>query len=458
MNSIIIVVDDNPGDVNLLQDILAAEGYEVRTYSHGELALRSIRAEETDLVLLDVRMPGVDGFEVCRQLKASPSHSDIPVIFLSCAAEVEHKLQGFLAGGVDYITKPFQEEEVVARIRTHVTLYHSRREMREAHERLRRNKDSLRLAQAIARLGHWEWEADSREVRWSDEAYRILGYEPRKFEPNHDALLSVVHPDDREELKKHLEQIWEGGDFDVEYRIVLPDGQVRVLHSVGEVVCFRGCGQPHILTTVQAATKHEKLTFIGVIQDVTERKELEQRLEAEAHTDALTGCATRRYFLELAQREVARVRRHQGVLSLLMLDLDRFKHINDLHGHQIGDLALQTLARVCRATLREEDVVGRLGGEEFAVLLQETSGELAGEVAERLRKAIAAVEIPLTGEQPLHFTASIGVAMLEPDDANVDVLLNRADRALYMAKEAGRNRVCVATGQATPNSRDHGAD
>jgi diguanylate cyclase (GGDEF)-like protein len=172
--------------------------------------------------------------------------------------------------------------------------------------------------------------------------------------------------------------------------------------------------------------------------------ELQHELELEAHTDALTGCMSRRHFLNLARLEIARARRHDEKVSLLMLDLDHFKTINDLHGHPIGDLVLQELVRVCQATLRREDTIGRLGGEEFAILLPETDRDRAMEVATRLCDELAAREVPMNGDPALRFTVSIGVATLTLEDMAISALLNRADHALYEAKRAGRNRVVAA--------------
>lgn len=172
--------------------------------------------------------------------------------------------------------------------------------------------------------------------------------------------------------------------------------------------------------------------------------ELQRELEREAHTDALTGCVSRRHFLDVMRLELARSRRHQEEVSLLMLDLDHFKAINDLHGHLVGDLVLQKLVQVCTQALRSEDTIGRLGGEEFAILLPETGREMALEVADRLCSKIAATPVPLDGEPPIHFTASIGLATLTADDFSVSAMLERADRALYKAKRRGRNRVAAA--------------
>ncbi|BCK87021.1 hypothetical protein MIZ01_0791 [Sideroxyarcus emersonii] len=176
--------------------------------------------------------------------------------------------------------------------------------------------------------------------------------------------------------------------------------------------------------------------------DLTDRKKLERELEQQARKDMLTGLNNRRHFFELAELELTRARRHGKPFSLLMLDLDNFKSVNDTYGHHIGDVALKKLGEVAMRTLREIDIVGRLGGEEFAGLLPETNGAQAQEVAERLRQEVERAAVKLEDDSALHFTVSIGLASLQAADADVDSVLKRADAALYRAKHAGRNRVC----------------
>ncbi|MDR3394849.1 MAG: diguanylate cyclase, partial [Parasulfuritortus sp.] len=318
------------------------------------------------------------------------------------------------------------------------------RRIKATEEALRKSEFSLKIAQSIAHLGHWEWDVATGEMKWSDETYRILGYEPQIMLPSHNSFLEVIHPDDREKVASLFGQPQKGSGFDIEFRIILPDGKLRVVHGMGTVLLDGPDPQPKLIGTLQDVTAPEPTEVLGVIQDITERKELELKLAREAHTDALTGCANRRHFLELAQQELARIRRYGGKLSVLALDLDHFKLVNDRHGHHVGDLALKTLVGVCRDTLREEDVVGRLGGEEFCVLLPETGHETAIEVAERLRRAVADADVYVNGKPLVRFTTSIGVSTATTMDLNIDRLLDRADQALYEAKDAGRNRVVAA--------------
>ena len=177
-------------------------------------------------------------------------------------------------------------------------------------------------------------------------------------------------------------------------------------------------------------------------RDLTERlKTLNVELEALATTDSLTGINNRRNFFNLAADEIARAKRYQRPLTALMIDIDRFKNVNDKHGHAVGDMVLKAIAQACITTLRETDVLGRLGGEEFAILLPET--EDGREQADRLRRTIERMRTALDDGTDLNVTVSIGVAAARPEDATIDDILGRADEALYQAKQRGRN--CVAT-------------
>ena len=183
---------------------------------------------------------------------------------------------------------------------------------------------------------------------------------------------------------------------------------------------------------------------VVAFQDISPRKSMERELEYRAHIDALTGLPNRRHFFELAEQELARSLRYDKPLSMLMLDVDYFKRINDVYGHHVGDMVLQKLGDLCGKTLREMDIPGRLGGEEFAFLLPETALEQAREVAERLRQAVAEAGLAQPVVEDLDCTVSIGVAQLVHTDADITDLLKRADKALYAAKHAGRNRVYCA--------------
>ncbi|HAX92272.1 MAG TPA: hypothetical protein DCY07_08760 [Rhodospirillaceae bacterium] len=207
------------------------------------------------------------------------------------------------------------------------------------------------------------------------------------------------------------------------------------------------------MKTAQGRTFLAELAAIGItymgeastlvsLSDISRRKQLENELFHQANTDELTGVSNRRCFMNEAEQEIRRARRFGRDLSIIMMDLDHFKHVNDTHGHAVGDSALQTVVRASLESLRESDIMGRLGGEEFAILMPETGIDAAADVAERLRAHIGETSIS-TLTDTIHCTTSLGVAQLKAEDNTIDELLIRADAALFRAKDAGRNRVEV---------------
>jgi diguanylate cyclase (GGDEF)-like protein/PAS domain S-box-containing protein len=217
-----------------------------------------------------------------------------------------------------------------------------------------------------------------------------------------------------------------------------------------ELVLVRKDGSTFPASISATALKDAQGNFLSTrttVFDITERKNLEARLEQLARTDALTGLSNRRDFIERGEREWQRHQRHAAPLAVLMMDIDHFKSINDQHGHAGGDLVLKAMAKTCAAALRNIDLVARVGGEEFAVMLPATAIEPATEVAERLRQAVESLSVPLPDGQEVRFTVSVGLAMYEPADEGIDAGLMRADQALYKAKAGGRNQVQAASPQ-----------
>lgn len=300
----------------------------------------------------------------------------------------------------------------------------------DAQDTLKKSEERLRLALDSANQSWFDLNVQTGETETSTEFPKMLGYEPDEFNASLEDWQSNLQPDEREAvLRTFQECLQSGGPKTMEYRRSTKGGDLMWLSSVGKITEWDDSGKP--------------LRMIGIHTDITKRKLLEIELEQRAHIDFLTGTNNRGYFMEQAERELSRAIRYENPLSLLMLDIDFFKQVNDSYGHKVGDMALKKFAEICRQTLREIDVIGRIGGEEFAILLPETDLNEATEVAERVRQAIANAKVPLESGLPLQFTVSIGVTALASHGENIDVLLNRADKALYEAKNSGRNKVCI---------------
>jgi len=284
----ILVVDDTPANIQILALVLK-DNYRIKVATSGPQCLEQARGtDKPDLILLDIMMPVMDGFEVCKELKADPSTNKIPVIFITGRQDILDEQKGFELGAVDYITKPIRPVIVAARVKTHITIVQQQK-----------------------------------------------------------ALKSMA------------------------------------LH------------------------------------------------------DQLTGLYNRHFLIEMAEQKVASALRHQDDLSILMVDIDHFKNINDTHGHQIGDTILQAMGDLLGNKYRKDDVVSvRFGGEEFVVLLNRCNLEQAMICGEKIRQDIESLK-----PEGISVTASVGAASLDQNDNDFSMLLHRADTALYQAKDEGRNRV-----------------
>ena len=308
---------------------------------------------------------------------------------------------------------------------TNITkLRNAEKELLEVHERYER------MIENVAK----EYCFYSRDARGhvsyvSSSFTKMLGWHPSKGENTLQELLTD-NPINKEAMK--LAALGLKGERQLPFLIELhhEDGSKR-LCEINETPLFDDAGNVTGLD--------------GVVHDVTEQKKLEQELERRAHIDYLTGLSNRGYFIELAEREMSRTIRYKHPMSFLMLDIDNFKKINDTYGHKAGDDVLRILAQVCSKTLRSVDISSRLGGEEFAFILPETPQQVALDVAERLRLALSAAQVPIAGgETVLCFTVSIGLTSLNGEKDSLDDLMSRADKALYRAKNSGKDRVCVA--------------
>jgi diguanylate cyclase (GGDEF)-like protein/PAS domain S-box-containing protein len=267
-------------------------------------------------------------------------------------------------------------------------------------------------------------DEEGNYMRWNSNLNRLTGLCDRELYKR-SSLLTIAE-EDREEAARKLQEIFERGYVKSVLHVISKDRGIRAF-----------------LMTGRRFEVNKKPYVVGVGIDTTDHIAMITALEREARTDGLTEVANRTHFVARAVDEFARCRRYGHALSVWILDLDHFKAVNDNHGHQAGDMVLRTLVDTSRQTLRDWDVMGRMGGEEFGVLLPETDAEQALLVAERLRQTVASTVVPV-GADTVSVTVSIGIATMRDEDKDVHALLGRADRALYDAKNTGRDKVCVA--------------
>ena len=451
MTARILIVDDVPANTRLLEAKLAAEYYQVSSARDGFEALSAARLWQPDLILLDVMMPGMDGFECCRLLKEDPITLHIPVVMVTALGEPGERLRGLDAGADDFLTKPVDYDTLMARVRSLVRLKRLLDEWRARGDTARAlglSTDRLLIPSvAGARtlvVDDWDQSAQSIQDALSEDgivpAHARSGAEAIAMAGmvNFDLLVVNLALTDEDPLK--LVSILRASDATHETPLLL-------VGEAGEKArILRGFELGANDWLVQPIDSHE---LRARARNQIRRKFYQDRLRSDlgtalemALTDPLTGLYNQRY-----------LRRHlSGLmdggpgrqLAVLMIDVDHFKSVNDRFGHASGDRALRLIADSLRVNTRVFDSVARYGGEEFVVVMPGTGPEEATAAAERLRSAVAGIEFSALDQAHIPLTASIGVACSPDASGNPELLLQSADAALYDAKRNGRNRVEMA--------------
>ncbi len=441
----ILLVDDLPENLQLLSELLIQLGYAIRSVTSGKMALKTLNVKQPDLILLDIKMPDMDGYQTCAAIKADDNLRDIPIIFISALGDVFDKVKAFAVGGVDYITKPFQIEEVVARVENQLTIQRQKevlqaevKKRQEAEEVLYQSRALLASILNSALDGIAALQA-ARDSHGEISDFRCLVINPviaKVFSRSREELIGklvfkkFIHRINADLFDKFIAIVETGEPLETDF--YYPSGDSCWYHFVAVKL---GDG------------------FAITVRDITARKKIElelqqanRELQLLTHLDGLTKIANRRCFDEFLVREWQRLCRTGQPLALLMLDVDYFKSYNDFYGHQGGDDCLIKIAQTLQQTVyRPADLVARYGGEEFAITLPDTDLQGAMTIAEAIRHAIAGLAIPHeTSEVSQQVTMSIGIASLIPMlDRSSEYLVCQADQALYLAKQQGRNRCCI---------------
>ncbi|MGD9667888.1 MAG: PleD family two-component system response regulator [Hyphomicrobiaceae bacterium] len=454
MTARVLVVDDILANVKLLEARLTAEYFEVLSAFSGQDALDILARERVDVVLLDVMMPGMDGFEVCRRIKAGPTTHHIPVIMVTALDQPSDRIQGLESGADDFLTKPVDDIALVTRVKNLARLKMLNDEM------LMRVSTSKQLGLATD---------DAYEKALTGRSGRVLVVEdhPRSGTRLVETL-AEVHDTFLEADPQRALKVLTDYEFDVaiiSLSLAKSDGlrlcsQLRsvertrhlpliIMVEPGEDArLLRGLDMGINDYLIRPIEKHELLARVRTqIKRKRHSDFLRNRIEEsveQAVTDALTGLHNRRYMehhLDTLVRESKRTGRH---LSMLVADIDFFKHVNDTYGHDAGDLVLRDFAERIRRNTRGIDLACRLGGEEFVIIMPDTESGRAYQIGERLRACIAAEPFVIGRELAIRVTTSVGVATLEGANDSWQSLFKRADQALYGSKRSGRNRVSTA--------------
>lgn len=446
----ILVVDDSPSNLTLLSRILSNSGYKVQLADNGQKAIDLALEISPDMILLDINMPVMDGYETCEKLKADQRTSDIPVIFISALSEIEDKLKAFQVGGADYIPKPIQIEEVLVRVSTHLANQRLRNQLQSANLELEERVKELTASQEQVQEREGELRAFINALPnlsfIYDEEGRCLEVLTGETE-----LLSAKVDQMKGRLLKDVMPAKEAG-------LILSAIQRAIETRKTQIVEYKIpvlSGKEHwfegrIASMGKFSDGHSRVVVIAT--DITDRVRLYQETKKLATQDPLTGCFNRRHFMILARQELQRVARYERPASLMMLDIDHFKKFNDQYGHPEGDQLLCALVNLCQKHLRNVDILARYGGEEFVILMPETDAVLIA--GERLRKGIEKMQLD-TAQGRRSVTVSIGAASVDrsgKQSLTVDELIKHADQALYEAKNAGRN--CVRLWRDQEGSED----
>jgi diguanylate cyclase (GGDEF)-like protein/PAS domain S-box-containing protein len=438
----ILIVDDAPENLKLLTRILADAGYRVTSAEDGVTAIDLAGNISPDLILLDIHMPALDGFGTIAALKKSEKTHQIPVVFISALDSVDDRISAFRSGGVDYIQKPFDVDEVLARVATHLSIHTLRAQLEQANLALADRVAALSRSQTLLREREKKLKAFIDALPNLSFVYDENG---RYIEvlANESTLLSARAVD---LLGRRVDETLPAEAAGVilgAIRQVIQTGKTRMVEYCIPVLSGEERWFEAHLSLMEVGPDGQARVIL-VAMDISERVTLFEKVQKLANLDPLTGCYNRRHFLDLAEQEFRRAQRYQRPLSMLMIDADHFKAVNDRFGHQGGDLVLSSLARVCQSNLRSVDLFGRFGGDEFIALLPETNLDQAIQAGDRLRSRIREMQLVLPPGQ-FDITVSIGVTGFDSEDACpelIETLINRADQALYEAKAAGRDRLC----------------
>ena len=459
MSARVLVVDDVAVNVRLLEAKLFTEYYDVLTAFDGPSALESVRNDSPDIVLLDVMMPGMDGFEVCQAIKSDPETAHIPVVMVTALDEISDRVRGLEAGADDFLTKPVNDIALFSRIRSLVRLKHAIDELRA------REATALEIGAAESQIPGLDDKApgnillvagESWDQQLISEALEAFGHNLTVIQDFGDAARVAAEGD------FHLVLVNDGaGDSALRFCSQLRS-RPKTRHSP-ILLAVDGGNEDRLAKALELGVNDylvrpiDKDELIARTRTQIRRKRYEERLRSDykenvsaAVKDSLTGMYNRRYLTAYFARVSKRLAGASKPIAVLMLDIDHFKLVNDEHGHSAGDEVLKAISEKILSNLRGFDTAVRFGGEEFVVVMPDVALKGATAAAERLCRSIGESSVSVEGvDEELPITISIGVAVMPAGSQPLDVLIKRADAALYEAKDNGRNQVVAAADLST---------
>lgn len=440
-----LVADDDRFIRALVRDSLEAEGFRVEEVVDGNEVLSAFSELKPDLIMLDVILPGQDGFCLCREIRSKATGHEVPIVMMTGLDDLESVKKAYAAGATDFITKPLNFALIGYRVQ--YILRSSK-----ALENLKQSEARLMDAQRIANLGSWEIDLASGEVYWSQEVYTIFGIKPGNGRISHDIFLNAVHPHDKEAVAACIQKaLSEESTFKFECRIITQGGRERTILTKARI----------------NRDETAKATWaVGFIQDITERKEVEEKIRQLAYYDTLTGLPNRTLFQDNFAHATSLATRTKTQIGILFIDLDRFKLINDTLGHAVGDKVLKIVAERLNAGIRKYDYItrefvenvdaeiARFAGDEFIILLKNVRDHFgAAKVAQRIQDSLTE-PYTIDGTEII-VTPSIGISLYPVDGERLEDLIKFADIAMYHAKELGRNNFQFYSRSLDTTAKDH---
>ena len=433
----VLLVDDESTAREIARDILEENGYFVTEAVNGQEAVSIFQQRHPDIVLMDVEMPIMNGYDACSIIKANPVYGYVPVVMITGHEDKESVERCFASGAVDFESKAVNWMVLLPRLKFILRAAENVKKLEVSEKRLNN-------AQELGDIGHWDWNILTEELYLSDHLYTVFGWTPGSVKLELKSFLRISDNTNRKHVHKQIMQaIKKRTPFSFDHDIIHPDGTTRTIHQEGEA-SYTPEGEPTILHSV--------------VQDVTERRKAEMIIEHQAYHDSLTGLCNRKSFNDQLDFALDISQRQNFNVAVLFLDIDGFKRINDSLGHHVGDSLLKEISRLLVDTVRESDrvsrsldgevseeintTVARLGGDEFTVMLTGVNDQKDVElVAQRICKAFANPFNIIDEENnyDLHVTASIGICLSSDKLTNSDDLQKNADNAMYHAKMAGKN-------------------
>lgn len=444
----VLAIDDTP--VNLLTLGAALKNdYDLQIATSGLMGIDLALKAPPDLILLDIMMPGIDGFETCRRIKAEPTLKDIPVIFITALNAIDSEIQGLALGALDYINKPIQVETARQRIRNLLERERYRKELEIKSEQLEKKLTELQLAQDKLQLAANVFSSAREGITITDIAGNIVDV---------NVAFTRITGYSREEVLGKNSRLLSSGLQKPAFYTDMWQQLTSKGHWYGELWNRRKNGQlfAEMLNISTVFDDHGKAQhFVGLFSDITAIKEHEQELYHIAHYDILTGLPNRVLLADRLRQGMIQATRRSQQLAVVFLDLDGFKVINDNHGHEVGDQLLMTIAKRMKQTLRDGDTLARLGGDEFVAVLVDI--EETGTSEPMLQRLLEAAAQPLVrGGVSLQVSASVGVTFYpQSQDIDAEQLMRQADQSMYQSKLAGKNRYHIFDAVRDSSLRTH---